>query len=274
MMVSMRLLKMILLAGVLLLLALYGWVGHVGVAADTIAAEINDTGQSQCYGVNAELVSCIGSGAPPGQDAAWGRDARARVGALGKIGGGMGGFDYTKLDANGNALFIQNRSWSRDASGKDDGYEVFGSKWSCVRDNFTGLVWEVKTNSPISGIRDKNWAYAWYSEQGYSNVQDGCQFAGRCNSKKYIADVNTTNLCGYSNWRMPSISELQSLVNRGKSSPAIDMEYFPNTQVEEYWSATSETTMLWGAWTVNFNSGRSFPTFKGARRHIRLVHGG
>ena len=40
----------------------------------------------------------------------------------------------------GDALAIQNRDWSTDSRGT----EPSGTKWSCVRDNVTGLTWEIK----------------------------------------------------------------------------------------------------------------------------------
>ena len=70
-----------------------------------------------------------------------GRDALARAGQLQKVGGGEAGFDFTKLDANGNAL------------------PASATSWDCVRDNVTGLIWEVKTTS---GLRSWSNTYTWY----------------------------------------------------------------------------------------------------------------
>jgi hypothetical protein len=46
-------------------------------------------------------------------------------------------------------LSIQNAAWVIGGTGT----ESAGTKWSCVRDNVTGLTWEVKTDS---GSADSN----------------------------------------------------------------------------------------------------------------------
>ena len=82
------------------------------------------------------------------QDCHIGRDAQAVAGTLSKVGGGNAGFDFSKLSSAGTVLAIQNSTWS------NSGSESSGTKWSCVRDNHTGLVWEVKTDD--NGIHDKD----------------------------------------------------------------------------------------------------------------------
>ncbi|MEC8747072.1 MAG: hypothetical protein VXX73_02080, partial [Pseudomonadota bacterium] len=64
----------------------------------------------------------------PGQDGQRGADIIEQNGLIEKAGRGKAGFDFTRLNANGD---------EQDAS---------ADTWSCVRDNVTGLVWEVKTD--------------------------------------------------------------------------------------------------------------------------------
>ncbi|HOP23574.1 MAG TPA: hypothetical protein PLX38_12515 [Gammaproteobacteria bacterium] len=51
------------------------------------------------------------------------------------------GFSFTKLDMSGNPI------------------PASATQWSCVRDNVTGFVWEVKTD--YEGIHDKDITYRW-----------------------------------------------------------------------------------------------------------------
>ncbi|CAK0760232.1 hypothetical protein CCP4SC76_3260028 [Gammaproteobacteria bacterium] len=66
---------------------------------------INDTGQVTCYN-GSSLAACTEANTGdtstyPRQDGRYGRDAQADAGNLTKTGGGVGGFDFTALDANG-----------------------------------------------------------------------------------------------------------------------------------------------------------------------------
>ncbi len=98
-------------------------------------APLSDTGQTQCYN-GTTLVPCTaantGNTAPyPGQDGRFGRDAAQAAGALpAKTGGGAAGFDFTALDVGGNATTPGGHA--------------------CVKDNVTGLTWEVKQNVPFA----------------------------------------------------------------------------------------------------------------------------
>ncbi|MBI5608126.1 MAG: DUF1566 domain-containing protein [Deltaproteobacteria bacterium] len=73
-------------------------------------------------------------------------------------------------------------------------------------------------------------------------------------------------------WRVPNIAELLTIVDRGKSSPAIDSAVFPGTKSDWYWTATS-----WGgsenseAWFVQFGSGDSNHYPKTNKHRLRCV---
>ena len=46
-------------------------------------------------------------------------------------------------------------------------------------------------------------------------------------------------LGGYADWRLPTAREQERIVDLGKSNPAVDTQFFPNTQSAIYWSGTS-----------------------------------
>ncbi len=72
----------------------------------------------------------------------------------------MAGFDFTKLGVNGTALSIQNATWATGST---------GTKWSCVLDNTTGLVWEIKTDngSKDSDTTDSNHTNIHHKDNRY-----------------------------------------------------------------------------------------------------------
>jgi hypothetical protein len=259
-------------------------------SAPALAVGLNDTGQTLCYNEAGGTVACGNdSAAYPRQDGRYGRDAANAAGALTKIGGGEAGFDYTKLGANGLALATQNQAWAFDGSGYDSGSEAAGSQWSCVKDNVSGLVWEVKTHASTPDLRDKDWTYTWYDATASTNGgnaglpdsgagvgSDNCFNNARCDTAQYAADVSTAALCAYSDWRLPSLRELNSLTHKGRINPAIEPGYFPNTQILYfwYWSALTSIASTNFAQVVNFNNGSFSSDNKVLNNRVRLVRGG
>lgn len=183
---------------------------------------LNDTGAVQCYGVSG-VLNC--ASAPQGQDAHVGRDTEAQ---LIKTGQGDAGFDFTKLDASGQPLANQATNFASDP-------------WACVKDNHRQLIWEVKTNA--AGLHNASRNYHWYSTDtatngGHAGNQGlGCAQGDPCNTQAYVAAVNQASLCGHNDWRMPTLEELRSLVDYGKSSgSAIDQQHFPYVS-DFYWAS-------------------------------------
>ena len=237
-------------------------------------AGLPDSGQATCYNGTA-MVACTNANTGdaatyPGQDGRFGRDAKATTGALTKIGGGAAGFDYSKIANNGGDL----------GAGVGLALGAKSTDWACTRDNITGLTWEAKVND-ASHLRHWSWTYTWYGSDASSNGGSpgtasgttNCKTLGRCDTEKFVADVNAAALCGFADWRMPTQSELLTLVHAGAQNPSIDATYFPNTQASNFWSATSYVPSALSAWYVDFVGGTNvFP--KAHSSYVRLVRGG
>jgi hypothetical protein len=231
-----------------------------------LAAGLNDTGIGFCRDDNSNTADCAtaaaDSGTHPRQDARYGRDAAAAAGKLPKIGGGEAGFDFTALNASGQA--------TTPSSG--------ATPHPCVRDNLSGLVWEVKTAD--GGLRDQGWSYTWYDSVHHYGGNDGtasggtCKTAGRCDTEKYVVEVNASALCGYTGWRMPTVDELQGIVHLGRIDPSIDPTYFPNTPSSFFWSGSPDASYSYYAWGVNFYYGFVSNYGRGFGYSVRLVRGG
>ncbi len=160
---------------------------------------------------------------------------------------GDAGFNYTKLDNLGNTL------------------QSTAVDWSCVRDNITGLIWESKVNSV--GIHDASLVYKWGGVGHYGNY--GTQFFPDWDS--LVTGSNDSVLCGFTDWRLPTTTELQSIINFGKLDPAIDTVFFPHTLSENYWSAMPVANNPDTAWVVRFFDGYTFELNRNIAAHVRLV---
>lgn len=228
---------------------------------------INDTGIGECYN-NSQRINC-NNDEFPNQDGDVGRDSFAN--RLGKIGKGDLAFDYTKLNEFADEL-------------SDD-----ASNFSCIRDNTTGLVWEVK--SPYSGVlpnttlRDGQNHYIWQGSVNSGDVTGSanttCPSNTDCGLQTYIDEVNALDFCGGSNWRLPTYTELLGLIDYGKDGQniLIDTAFFPNTPATNilghlrYW--TSQTAVdgasLSQAYTIDMMDGNDLAYPKDKTAYVRLV---
>ena len=207
----------------------------------------------------------------PGQDGQRGADIIEQNGLIEKAGRGKAGFDFTRLNANGD---------EQDAS---------ADTWSCVRDNVTGLVWEVKTDD--GAFQDKDYTYSWYSEEvngGFEGDQTGANatcLLTSCNTSAYVQAVNAQGLCGFYDWRLPTHHELFSLMHLGIADDvAIDEDYFPNTGAVSteplwYWASVPSADGVnsddaQNAWALDFDSGVDNFLNKSSAARVRLVRAG
>ena len=229
---------------------------------------LNDTGTDWSGNIaSGNNSTCVASSdnAVAAQDCSHGRDVTHDDDS-----DGHAGFSYTKLNSSGAPLSDQNTE-----------YAV--SPWACVKDNVTGLIWEVKTDD--GGLHDKDDTYTWYNtdsvrnggDAGDADADDGntCyaydsgDAATFCNTDAYVRRVNAIGLCGASDWRMPTHSELESLVHYGRINPVIDADYFPHT-VGTAWS-DSPYISKYDSWAVDFNGGYSTNRSKYGGQAVRLV---
>lgn len=135
----------------------------------------------------------------------------------------------------------------------------------CVRDNETALVWELKTDD--GGPHDKDHDYRW-GGSGADTI--GTIFFDDWNT--LIKAANKAKLCGFTDWRVPAIEELKTLISPQRE-PTIDTDYFPYTLAGPYWSTSAYPNYPEHGQTVHFGNGTSYyyHGFRGNRLPLRLV---
>lgn len=156
-----------------------------------------------------------------------------------------------------------------------------GAPGLCVLDQFTGLVWEVKSED--SGLRSRDNTYTWFDpdedfsgELDYRGTANGGKCTGSpCDTTSYVSAINERGLCGYHDWRMPSRDELGSISDprKTRTPPTINIEYFPNTRSDEYWSSNDYQFHWNTAWLWNFGNGLDRVEWKSSPRYVRVVRG-
>ncbi|ACA84749.1 Lcl domain-containing protein [Shewanella woodyi] len=178
---------------------------------------------------------------------------------------------FIKLDDNGNPLAEQTLPWS------DTGSESEGTQWSCVKDVATNLIWEVKRNSngiKKESLHDADDVYAWFDPDpttngGFSGANTSGNFcfgfdandsSTFCNSQRFEDSVNNADFCGSADgWRLPTIEELEGLVDTNYATPMINGAYFPNTPLQSaFWSSTTNPNDSNKAEHLFFYNGQSY----------------
>jgi len=113
-----------------------------------------------------------------------------------------------------------------------------------VSDSNTGLMWQKEDDNTI-----RTWESAITYCEGLS-------------------------LGSYTDWRLPNIKELKSIVDNTKYDPAINTTYFPNTNSSYYWSSTTVAGYSSVAWGVSFDGGSVDGDDKSNGYYVRCVRGG
>jgi len=120
-----------------------------------------------------------------------------------------------------------------------------------TRDNATGIV-----SDSVSGLEWQDDAVGNY--MSWQSAIDTCE--------------NLT-LGNQSDWRLPNVNELKSIVDRSKVNPAIKTG-FVNSSSSGYWSSTTNEGYKRYAWIVDFNVGYVNNRDKDGSNYVRCVRAG
>lgn len=126
-----------------------------------------------------------------------------------------------------------------------------------VVDKDTGLMWKTCREGQI------------WNDQAHSCELLATEY-GWTESLQYIASLNKQGgFAGYSDWRLPNVKELLTLVERQCVNPAVNLAVFPNFDYP--WTAQPSSFDPYSNRIVDFMAGRAF-YIRGHRDYpMRLV---
>ena len=126
-----------------------------------------------------------------------------------------------------------------------------------ITDSATGLIWQ-KCSAGL-GTTLGNCSTGSISSYSWSSAISYCE---------------GLTLGGRSDWRLPNINELGSIIDYTKSiNPNINSTAFPNTQSNNYWSSSTCAQFTNYAWYVNFVNGGVYDFNKASNGYVRCVTG-
>ena len=90
-----------------------------------------------------------------------------------------------------------------------------------------------------------------------------------------LTAARNANFAGYTDWRVPNIKELKSIVEDKCYGPSINTSIFPGTPADGFWSASAYVGDSSYAWYVNFGVGyANLDGGKNGAGRVRLVRAG
>lgn len=123
----------------------------------------------------------------------------------------------------------------------------YTSTSTTVFDNVTKLTWQLATKDASKLL----WA----------------------NAAAYCDLFASSGLGERPGWRLPSVSELETIVDASHSDPAIDISAFSSqTPPDSFWTATTYAPDGSSKWVVDFSDGSSYDLSILGSAYVRCVH--
>jgi hypothetical protein len=117
-----------------------------------------------------------------------------------------------------------------------------------------GTVYDVKTKLTWQQTVSTTKGYTW------------------ADAKTYCSSAAVSSALGGTGWRLPTVKELQSLVDDSQTTgPTIDSQFFSGTPSNVFWSSTPSASASSSAWSVYFSNGVTNAIGVGSTYAVRCV---
>jgi len=102
----------------------------------------------------------------------------------------------------------------------------------------------------------------------------GCNFGATSIWTFAITYCNGLNFAGFTDWRLPNVKELQSIVDFSVNNPCIQEPPFANTVNDYYRTSTTQATSVANAYVVRFSNAITMSVGKLVAFYLRAVRKG
>ncbi len=160
-----------------------------------------------------------------------------------------------------------------DGRQKDDGYYQKGEVPHYVRDELNEVVTDVLTGLVWQDNEDVNaQGKPWLTNEKYKE----CTEEGKSASCSETAGDTAYGYCStlvlgeYDDWRLPTVKELEGLIDYGKVAPS-QSSIFKYRTANDFWSLNDFSTHKEMAWSVDFNDGKIDADNKNFFNSVRCV---
>lgn len=102
----------------------------------------------------------------------------------------------------------------------------------------------------------------------------GCNNGGINNWNDAIDYAEALDFAGFTDWRVPNMNELLSIIDYSRQFPCAFEPPFANTANDEYWSSTTNIGMTATVVVVGFAEFAATTVLKTATHSLRCVRGG
>ena len=144
----------------------------------------------------------------------------------------------------------------------------------CVRGGVLKIgSFKALTISGDNVVKDTATGLMWQQGTGDTNGDSHITYNDKLNWKKALSYCENLSYAGCTDWRLPNIQELRSIVKYNTYSPAIDTSYF-SSEPASYWSATTDADYTYNAGEINFSYGYDHYWDKSNYYYVRCVRGG
>lgn len=112
-------------------------------------------------------------------------------------------------------------------------------------------------------VNDSETSLQWQDNENQATLT-------RISWKNAISYCEGISLNGFTNWRLPNIRELKSIVDRTEINPSVNTFAYTETVIA-YWSASSLEGSSTRAWDITFSAGKANTSQKSSNRNVRCV---